>query len=308
MQKRRGSGGNKRKTGERIRFSYSTSEQPLIQRTVIRAIERIGGQRQLKRLYDEHQNNPRYGESFFDAAIRLLKLDVQYDTRALAECPREGPVVFIANHPYGVLDGITLTWLAIKVRPDIKVLANSVLCQAPEARDNLLPVDFAPTREARETNVRSRLAAQAWLKDGRAIGIFPGGGVSTSERPLKGPAVDLPWAPFTAKLIRVPKATVVPVFFVGQNSRLFQLASHLSLTLRLSLVFRETARRIGTTLTVRIGRPIPFVEIAHIEDRAELVQELRKRTFGLAAPGDVKRNPADLHLRQARIKGAKDED
>ena len=308
MTKRRGSGGSKRKAGEGIRFSYSTSEQPLIQRTVIQAIEKIGGQRKLKKLYDEHQANPRLGEGFFDAAVRLLKLEVRYDAAALAACPREGPAVFISNHPYGVLDGITLTWLATKVRPDTKVLANSVLCQVPEARDNLLPVDFTPTREARETNVRSRMAAQAWLRDGHAVGIFPGGGVSTSERPLKGPAVDLPWAPFTAKLIRASRATVMPVFFVGQNSRLFQLASHLSLTLRLSLVFRETARRIGMPLKVRIGRPIPFAELSHIDDRAELVQELRKRTFAAAEPGDVKRDPADLHLREARIKGAKSDD
>src|SRR5206468_4225545 len=110
------------------------------------------------------------------------------------------------------------------------------------------------------------------------------------------PAVDLPWAPFTAKLLRMSKATVVPVFFVGQNSRLFQMASHLSLTLRLSLVFRETARRIGSRLRVRIGAPVPFSEIAHIEDRNELVAELRKRTFGLAQAADVRGNPHDLHL------------
>src|SRR5437764_3366515 len=307
MEKRRESSGSKGK-GQRMRFSYSTSEQPLIQRAVIRAIERLGGQRRLKNLYDRHQGDVRHGESFFAAAIRLLKLDVRYDAGALAECPDTGPVVFIANHPYGVLDGVTLTWLAAKVRPDTKVLANSVLCQAPEARDNLLPVDFAPTREARETNVRSRMAAQRWLGEGHAVGIFPAGGVSTSERPLKGLAVDLPWAPFTARLVRASQATVVPVFFVGQNSRLFQLASHLSLTLRLSLVFRETARRIGTVLKVRIGQPIAFDDIAHIEDRTELVQELRKRTFDLAVPGDVKRDPSDLHLRTARIKGAKDTD
>jgi len=71
-------------------------------------------------------------------------------------------------------------------------------------------------------------------------------------------------------------------------------------------VFRETARRIGTKLTVRIGRPIPFEEIAALEDRNELVQELRRRTFALAEPGDVKRDPRDLHLRNARIKGTKD--
>jgi putative hemolysin len=293
-----------------LRFSYSTADQPAFQRAVIQAIERIGGQRKLKKLYVQHQASVKAGENFFDAAIRLLRIKVEYDEAALAATPAEGPVLFIANHPYGVLDGITLTWLATKVRPDTKVLANDVLCQAPEAAANLLPVAFAPTREAKETNVSSRHEALAWLRAGHAIGIFPAGGVSTSEKPLKGPAVDLPWAPFTAKLLRMSKATVVPVFFVGQNSRLFQLASHLSLTLRLSLVFRETARRIGSRLKVRVGAPIPFAEIAHIEDRQKLVAELRRRTFGLALPGDFKGAPADLHLREARIAGVKirDED
>jgi putative hemolysin len=290
---------------KKVRFSYSTADQPVLQRAVIQAIERIGGQRKLKKLYAQHQKNLRNGGNFFDSAIRLLRMKVEFDDAALARTPASGPVLFIANHPYGVLDGITLTWLATRVRPDTKVLANDVLCQAPEAQANLLPVAFAPTREARETNVNSRLQAQAWLKEGHAIGIFPGGGVSTSERPLKGPAVDLPWAPFTAKLLRMSRATVVPVFFVGQNSRLFQLASHLSLTLRLSLVFRETARRIGSRLKVRVGPPIPFDEIAHIEDRSDLVMELRKRTFALARPEDIRGSNLDLHLREARIKGVK---
>ncbi len=100
------------------------------------------------------------------------------------------------------------------------------------------------------------------------------------------------------------KATVVPVFFVGQNSRLFQLASHMSLTLRLSLVFRETARRIGTRLKVRVGAPIPFAELDHIEDRVALVLELRKRIFDLAVAGDFKGTQKNLHLREARIKGS----
>jgi putative hemolysin len=290
---------------KKVRFSYSTADQPALQRAVIQTIEKFGGQRKLKKLYFQHQKSVKGGENFFDAAIRLLRMRVEYDEAALAATPATGPVLFISNHPYGVLDGITLTWLATKVRPDTKVLANDVLCQAPEAAANLLPVAFSPTREARETNVSSRLLAQSWLREGHAIGIFPGGGVSTSEKPLKGPAVDLPWAPFTAKLLRMSKATVVPVFFVGQNSRLFQLASHLSLTLRLSLVFRETARRIGSRLKVRVGRPISFEEIAHIDDRADLVMELRKRTFALARPEDIKGRSDDLHLREARIKGVK---
>lgn len=288
-----------------MRFTYSTLDQHWLQRLVIQGIELMGGQRKLKRLYLEHIDNLKRGEGFFDSAIRLLNINVDYNIEALSAVPKTGPVIFISNHPYGVLDGITLTWLALKARPDTKVLANDVLCQSPEAAAHLLPVAFAATREALETNVRTRLAAQDWLKQGHAIGIFPGGGVSTTEKPFHKQAVDLPWAPFTAKLVRSSGATVVPVFFTGQNSRLFQIASHLSLTLRLSLVFRETAKRIGTDLGVRIGKPTPFNDIAHLTNRDELIGELRRRTFGLAQPEDLKSHIPDLHLRQGRIKGWK---
>lgn len=289
---------------QKVRFTYSTPDQPFIQRAVIQAIEKLGGQRKLKKLYVRHQENLERGANFFDSAVNLLRINVDFDGAALSEVPRTGPVLFISNHPYGVLDGITLTWLAMKVRPDTKVLANDVLCQDVNAAKNLLPVAFAPTREARETNVRSRHEAQKHLKEGGAVGIFPGGGVSTSERPHRGMAMDLPWAPFTAKLVRMSEATVVPVFFTGQNSRLFQMASHLSLTLRLSLVFRETARRIGTDLRVRVGKPIPFSEIAQL-DREDMIRELRKRTYALVQPQDIKGPVHDLHLRHGRIKGWK---
>jgi putative hemolysin len=290
-------------TSESVRFTYSTPDQPLLQRLVIQGIELLGGQRKLKNLYLEHVDNLQRGEGFFDSAIRLLNITVDYDKEALSAVPKTGPVIFISNHPYGVLDGITLTWLALKARPDTKVLANDVLCQSPEAAAHLLPVAFAPTRAALETNVRTRLSALEWLRLGHAIGIFPGGGVSTTEKPFLKQAFDLPWAPFTAKLVRSSSATVVPVFFTGQNSRLFQIASHISLTLRLSLVFRETARRIGSDLGVRIGKPTPFEDLAHLSNREDLMLELRRRTFGLAQPEDVKGDTREMHLRQGRIKG-----
>lgn len=298
---------------EKVRFSYSTQDQPLMQRAVIQAIEKMGGQRKLKKLYDNHLQDRRQGETFFDAAVRLLRIDVLFDAERLGAVPADGPVVFVANHPYGVLDGIILTWLCMKVRPDTKVLANSVLCQAPDAQNNLLPVDFAGTREAQAINVRSRIEAQKFLKSGGAIGIFPAGGVSTSERPLKGPAIDLAWAPFTAKMIRMSKATVVPIYFEGQNSRLFQLASHMSLTLRLSLVFRETARRMGSKLSVRVGKPIPFEAIAAIEDRTQLVQLLREKTFalGLSPEGELPVPAKFMHpprMRSLRKQEGREED
>ena len=96
----------------------------------------------------------------------------------------------------------------------------------------------------------------AWLKSGHAIGSFPGGGVSFRHSAFYGPAVDLAWAPFAAKLARIKGCTIVPIYFSGQNSRLFQLVSHLSMTLRTFLLFHETARHIGQRLEIKIGRPL----------------------------------------------------
>lgn len=269
-----------------LRFSYSSPDQPRLQQAVIRTIEFVGGQRRLRRLYEAQRVGRLPGEGFFDAAIRLLALDVACDRRALAAVPAEGPVVFVANHPYGVLDGIVLAALTLAVRPDTRILANEVLYRVPETRAHLLPVDFASTPAAVATNLASRRMAQAWLARGRAIGIFPGGGVATTERALSRPVLDLPWHPFVAKLVQGSRATVVPVHFSGHNSRLFQLASHVSLTLRLSLLFHETARRIGTRMDVAVGAPIPFAELSGAASRAALVDALRCRTYALSpSPG-----------------------
>jgi putative hemolysin len=268
---------------ESIAFSYSRPEHSVLRRILIRGTEYASGQPRLKRLYHEFRDNPRPNESFFDAAVRLLELDVRCASKSRASVPRTGPVVFVANHPFGVLDGLVLCRLASTLRPDLRVLVHSLLCQPAELRDVFLPIDFGPTEEARATTLRARANALQWLREGHAIGVFPGGSVATSQKPFVGPALDPAWHPFIAKLILNTRATVVPVYFAGQNSRLFQIASHLHYTARLSLLFRETARRIGSRVYVAVGEPIPFGEIAHFESRRDLLLELRRRTLRLAS-------------------------
>ena len=119
------------------------------------------------------------------------------------------------------------------------------------------------------------------LANGGSIGIFPAGGVAVSEKPHKGPAVDTAWHSFAAKMIRKSGATVIPVYFGGQNSRLFQIASHFSTTLRLGLFFFETARRIGSEVEFVVGEPISAEEIRTIA-RDDLIKTLRMRTYNLA--------------------------
>ena len=268
---------------EKIRFSYSEPDQSLARRSVINAVETLGGRNRLANLYNRYAAEPCVYGDFYDAAIELMELDVRYPAEQLAKIPAEGPVLFIANHPYGVIDGLVLIWLARKARPDIKVLTHKVLCQAPEAREHLLPIDFSTDRGALANNVHSRKEALRQLQEGGAIGIFPAGAVSASPAPLRGPAVDIAWHPFAAKLLMLSKATVVPIYFAGQNSRIFQLASHLSYTWRLSLFFWETARRIGTALDVAVGEPIVFEELDGLVGREALLSELRRRTYDLAA-------------------------
>ena len=264
-------------------FSYATASDPPIQRALIRLVEKATGQPKLKRMYVENQRRPRAGETFWQAAVRSLELDVRYDPHALAAVPKTGPVVFVANHPYGVLDGIVMAWLVSKVRPDFLVLTHIVLTRAPEAARFILPIDFSGAEGAEQTNLASRAAARAHLAKGGAVVVFPAGAISTTPDKLgSGPALDGRWQPFASQLIQRSKATVVPIWFGGQNSRLFQIASHVSLTLRLSLIFHEVRTRIGTALPVAIGAPISFASLAVIKDRQYLADELRARVYAIA--------------------------
>ncbi|UDL95374.1 lysophospholipid acyltransferase family protein [Lichenihabitans sp. PAMC28606] len=265
-------------------FSYADPDASAMKRKIIRMVEAATGQRKLKQLYLEHRRYPVASESFFNSAVRRLALDVQFSPAALASIPKTGPLVVVANHPYGVLDGIVISWLIEKVRNDFLVLTNAVLLRAPEVQSFVLPVDFSPTEEALQTNLKSRAAARDHLEKGGCVVIFPAGGVSTApDRLGRHPAIDAPWQPFTSQLVHRGKATVVPICFMGQNSRIFQIASHLSATLRLSLIFREVKNRIGTSMAVAIGAPIPYADLVGIKDRQTLADALRAKTYALQA-------------------------
>src|SRR3954468_319733 len=263
-------------------FSYATEEDPRFKRLMIRAVERMTGQPYLKRLYDEHRTNPVPGESFWAAALRQLELKVVCNEDGLQQLPPSGPLVIVANHPFGVLDGLIISYLASKVRDDFLVLTNSVLYQAEEIKSHLLPIDFAETKEALGTNLKSRALAKTHLLKGGCVVVFPAGGASTAPKPWSKRAVDAEWKNFPARLIVSAKAPVVPVYFAGQNSRLFQIASHISMTLRLSLFFREVYDKIGSEIQVRVGDVIPYGELEKL-DRKDLMEHLRKATYALGA-------------------------
>ena len=238
--------------------------------------------------------------------MRRTGIKVDFDQSALADIPRTGPLLVVANHPFGLVDGLILCWLISLVRSDFQLLINSVLIQAPETKPHFLPISFAGTRDAQATNLRSRADARRHLDRGGVVVVFPAGGISTSpDRWGRRPAMDAPWQAFIAQMLQRARCPVLPVYFHGQNGRLFHMVSHVSSTMRLALMAGEIRRRFNTTIRTEIGALIPFDDLAHITDRAALSAELCRRTYALGGidssrPGMIVDWPAALQVKVKR--------
>ncbi|UWQ17008.1 lysophospholipid acyltransferase family protein [Jannaschia sp. M317] len=265
-------------------ISYATGARTRRGRMVIRGMELLGGRSGLLRRARGYDAAVSEGTSFWEEMCRRYGLRPQVVRGTLSAIPATGPVVVVANHPYGILDGLVLSLILSRARPGgFRVIANDVFLRAPDMADVVLPVSFDDSRAGRATNLAMRRTALSFLAGGGLIGVFPGGAVSTPARPF-GPARDPHWRGFSAKLIRQSGATVVPIHFEGANSRLFHLASHLHATLRLGLLIREFGARTDGPVRFSVGDPISPAEIAaHPGNQTELMDWLRCKAY---AAGD----------------------
>ena len=263
-------------------FSYASPNDPLPRKLGIRCVELLTGQPYLKQLYRDYQRDALPHNRFFDEAVDRLNLRVNWHGCPLEKIPAKGPLIFVANHPYGVLDGIVICLLASRTRGDFKILINALLCRAPELDNYVLPVDFELTPQALQTNLASRKAAREHLNAGGSLIVFPAGGIASTPKIFSRDAFDEDWAPLVGQLIRRTEASVVPVFFEGQNSLPYQVASHVSNALRIALIFHEVRRRVGSSLDVVIGEPLDFLALEPHMPPANLARMLQWHTHNLA--------------------------
>ncbi len=268
-------------------ISYSYSARSRSGRAVIRAIENSTGRLGLIRMADGYQHEVAGGRSFWEVIAARYGLSLELAGGSLSHIPANGPLVMIANHPYGILDGLMMGLLLDRVRGSFRILAHNVFRRARELDEVILPISFDETKEAVKLNLETRSAALKYLAEGGAIGVFPGGTVSTAARPF-GQPMDPGWRNFTAKMIAKSNATVVPVFFEGHNSRLFQLVSHLHPTLRVALLIKEFRRRIGGPVRIVVGEPIAATQLDGLKaDPKKMMDFLRRATYQLS-PEPVK--------------------
>jgi putative hemolysin len=274
---------------DRFALSYVLESDPFWKRSIMRAIENLSGRRRLMPVYDRWSARAAtHPQTMMNDLLELI------GTRLAIAAPAwppsvaaDTPLVMIGNHPFGIGDGIAMLALAEQLGRPYKVLINADFLRIPEIRANALPIDFSATRQAIQTNLDTRKAARRALKEGATLVVFPAGGVATADR-VFGKAEELPWKPFTARLIQDAEASVLPVYFEGQNSALFHLVSHYSLGLRLALMVSEFRRSVGTEIKVHVGAPIAYEALAARDDRLRLTEALYIAVHRLA-PGAAQR-------------------
>ena len=269
---------------KKIDFSYASKiEHNFAQRLVIKTIERITGKKKLEKLYAQYQKEDNDPVMFWSDILEVMNIKFINQSKNKINIPAEGPLIVIANHPFGIIDGLILCSIVSKVRTDFKIMTHETLKFLPQLEEYILPVDFSGKEKLTvQFNLKTAKKAKNHLEKKGVLILFPAGGVSTAKS-LKSEAEDEEWKTFPAKLIHQTKSDVLPIFFDGKNGLLFHLfASKIkSSTLKYSSYIHETRKKIGQEISIFVGDIINFDEISHIKDRKILINFLKDRTYKL---------------------------
>ncbi|WP_299876255.1 lysophospholipid acyltransferase family protein [uncultured Sulfitobacter sp.] len=268
---------------DRRSLSYASTFDNPFQSRVISLMELFTGKLSILRMIRKFEKRGApSGQAFWRAALDTMGIELQTPAEQLARIPKDGPVVVVANHPHGMVDGMIFADLIGRVRPDYRILTRSLLTSIDEvAGSYMIPVPFPHDPDAQRKGVEMRAKAMTHLKEGGVVALFPSGVVASSET-WWGPAIEAEWNVFTAKVIRRSGATVVPIRFPGQNSRAYQIANQVSPMLRQGLLLHEVVHSCNKPQAPVVGHPIPQEEIdKRADDPRAFMAWLRAHTMAL---------------------------
>lgn len=269
---------------DRRQLTYANSFDDPWTGFAIRAIEWMTGKLTVLRMVKKFERgNAGYrGQNFWGAALKTMGIDLVTPTEQLANIPKDGPVVVVANHPHGMVDGMIFAELIGRVREDYRILTRSVLTGLDEAATSfMIPVPFQHDPEAQRKMVEMRAKSMDWLAQGGVVALFPSGVVMSSDS-WWGPPVERDWNVFTAKMIRKSGARVVPIYFPGRNSRAYQIACQISPILRQGLLLHEIVRSCNKPQAPVIGAPLTDEQMVRLEtDPRGFLAWLREHTLSL---------------------------
>lgn len=268
---------------DRRSLTYANSFENFWTRHTIKAIEWLTGKITILRRVRQFETMGEFkGQAFWPATMKVMGIELRTPQHQLDRIPSDGPVVFVANHPHGLVDGMILADLIGRRRLDYRILTRALLTGLDEsATGYMIPVPFPHEPDAQEKMLQMRASAMAHLEQKGLIALFPSGAVAAADR-MWGPAIEGEWNVFTAKMIRKSGATIVPCCFTGSNSRLYQIANRISPILRQGLLIHEVVHSFDKAQAPIIGNPItPDQWQDRIGRPREFMQWLRARTLSL---------------------------
>ncbi|KJY81807.1 hemolysin [Vibrio galatheae] len=249
-------------------------------------VEWATGLATLDALYKQ-QALPEDSFEFMQEALARIGARYQVEHGSLNNIPQQGPVLIVANHPFGGIEGIILAALVSEVRKDVKVLANELLKRIPELDDLFIGVDVFGGEKAKRTNRIAIKQANSHLTQGGVLIVFPAGEVSSWQANEKR-VTDKAWSKSVAKFVKHSQATTVPLFINGMNSKLFYQAGRIHPLLRTALLGRELLNKSGEIISVSVGTPIPYSEIKDFDKEEDITQYFRLNTYLMGSMGNEK--------------------
>ena len=269
---------------DRKKLSYANTFTNPVQRNTIKTLELLTGKlRLLRKVRQFEKMGIPVGQPFWKQALDLLGINLLTKQSEISKIPKKGSLVITANHPHGLVDGMVLAELIGKVRTDYKILTRSLLTGVKQIDQFMIPVPFDHEENALKKSLEMRKSAMDHLENGGVVVIFPSGKVASSET-MFGDVVEGDWNPFTAKLIQKSGANVVPIFFPGSNSRIYQIANQISATLRQGLLIYEVVHAMNKPQKPLVGSLIKQEEISPWKsDPRGFMRWLRERTLSLGS-------------------------
>lgn len=230
---------------------------------------------------------------FSHRVLNEFRIKWRPEASQLARIPKTGPLIVVANHPLGALEGLVMASVLRAVRDDVKIMANYMLGKIAELREQFILVDPFDAAGSTAANLTPLRESMRHLKRGGVLGIFPAGEVASFNLQTRE-IVDPPWSEMVARLVRKTGAPVLPIFFDGRNSILFQIAGVVHPRLRTVLLAREMGNHKGTRVVPTIGSIIPVNRLEKLPSDEDLTRYLRQRTYLLQHRTHAPKKPKKL--------------
>ena len=234
-------------------------------------INKISKADEIKSLYKRNYEDLKKSSNFWKKTLNILNID--YYAENINNIPKTGSTIVVANHPFGLLDGLIICSIICDIRKDYKILINEEVSQIDQIREYLLPIKFSRLTSDIKKNIITKKKAIEHLNSNGILITFPSGEVATSSL-IFNEANEREWKPLIGSIINKTNANIVPVRFFGKNSLFFHTIGFINNNLRRVLFIRELFNKKNKKFNLSIGKKITLLQKEKLNNK-QMVQKLR---------------------------------